>query len=177
MTINYYDNRTPSKSVSESNQSWVYHDWRGIKDSATCGSSFAKCRRSSTLLVCLGLISVCNWLGQSCQGPASSEVVWPGRVWTVIEQCPRALNDGQVGEFCDDCGEDSAVLLQKGGLNQVSWWRLGTQFNKIMANSRDGKIDTVHSRWSPINIACCYCSVLNSYSKRTGHIGVCGGIV
>ena len=30
---------------------------------------------------------------------------------------------------------------------------------------RDGKLDTVYSGWSPVNVACCYCYVLNSYSQ------------
>ena len=32
---------------------------------------------------------------------------------------------------------------------------LAQEFNKIMTNKRDDKIDTVYCQWSPVNIACC----------------------
>ena len=79
----------------------------------------------------------------------------------------NASYEKQVGEFCDDWDAYSAALLQKNGRNQVSQRHLGTEkITKIMTSSRYGKIDTLYSRGSLVNVACCcLLSVLNRYSQ------------
>ena len=91
------------------------------------------------------MISVCNQVSD-----ANARLI---RKWCDLgepEPCwNNAFGEGQAGKFCD-CKRSTTLFHQNSGRYQVFGDVSAQQFNKIMANPRDDKIDHVYSPWPSV---------------------------